>query len=468
MIKLTLSELVRAVNGEFLLGDPRGVINAVSIDTRSLRKGDYFFALSGKNFDGHNYLIQAIEKGAAGLVVSRKDIDIGNPFPAPPAIVCVKDTQAALGDLAAFLRRKWDIPVVAVTGSNGKTTTKEMLSSILRQKGPALSTSGNLNNQIGLPLTIFNLNKAHEFAIVEMGTSWPGEIGRLAKITAPDIGIITNIGMTHLENFKTDENVFKEKSELIDALPASGTAVLNADDPFLAKAAARLGKKAVTFGIENKADVTCKNLKLWPGNPAFELVVGGRAITTITLPVFGRFNVYNALAAAAAAWKLGMSPVFIKNGLESFVVPNMRMNVINLISGATLVVDAYNANPSSMQSAMRTFAESFQDRDKVAVLGDMLELGDASREEHKKLGQFVDMMPFSHVHFFGPMSVFAHAAVKEGKSTHHENKDHLINDIKNLVSSNTAVFFKASRGMHFEEIIDALLMDNESAGKLDL
>lgn len=469
MENLKLTELISAVNGEFLLGNPRSLVASISIDSRSLRKGDYFFALKGKNFDGHNHLIHAIEKGVSGLVVSKMDFDMGDPFPAPPSIILVKDTHKALGDLAAYYRNKWaKLPVISVTGSNGKTSTKEMIASILRQKGPTLSNTGNFNNQIGLPMTIFNLSLSHEFAVLEMGTSWPGEIKRLAEIASPTIGVITNIGSAHLENFRSQENVFTEKMSLIEALPSDGTAVLNADDPFLSAAITKLRKKAVTFGIDNPSTVTCKNLKLWPGNPTFDLLIEGRPVGNVILPVFGRFNVYNALAAAAAAHSLGIPPEAIRRGLESFVVPNMRMNVINLVSGLTLVVDAYNANPSSMKEALKTFVETFPDRDKIAVLGDMLELGDSAEPEHRKLGELLNTLPLNQSFLFGPMMEHAHNAVKDNKSKYFDNKDKLINELRSHISSNGVIFFKASRSMHFEEVIDVLLLENETMGKLSL
>ncbi|MFH1369328.1 MAG: UDP-N-acetylmuramoyl-tripeptide--D-alanyl-D-alanine ligase [Elusimicrobiota bacterium] len=457
MENIFLSELITAVKGEFLLGDPKSVISSISIDTRTLRKGDFYFAVKGRNYDGHNYLIQAIEKGVKGIVVSKKEIDIGNPFPAPPAIICVQDTQKALGDLAHYYRSKWKIPVIGITGSNGKTTAKEMLASILRQKGHAVSNAGNFNNQIGLPLTIFNLSLFHEYAVLEMGTSYPGEIQRLAEIASPTIGVITNIGSTHLENFITPENVFAEKYKLIESLPQGATAILNADDPFLSKAAATAKTEVITFGIEQKADVTCGNLKLWPGNPTFDLIAGGKKIISIILPVYGRFNVYNALAAAAVAWKLKMSPEMIRNGLETFIIPNMRMNVVNMMSGVTFVIDAYNANPTSMKEAARTFVETFPDRDKILVLGDMLELGPGSEQEHRDLGEFLGSLPLNQILLIGPMMKCAYSVLGQEKSKYFENKDDLVRELKGCITSRNVIFFKASRGMHFEEITDTLI-----------
>jgi UDP-N-acetylmuramoyl-tripeptide--D-alanyl-D-alanine ligase len=462
MENLSLAELVTAVKGEFLLGDPRSPVNAVSINTRTLRKGDFFFAVKGVNFDGHDFLKAAVEKGCYGLVVSKKDIDIGNPFPAPPAIVYVDDTVRALGDLAAYYRKKLAIRLTGITGSNGKTTTKEMLAAILRKKSPTLSNTGNLNNQIGLPLTLLNMTSEHRYAVIEMGTSFPGEIKRLASIASPDLGIITNIGQTHLEHFQTTENVFLEKRILVDSLPRESTAVLNADDPLLSALAEKLKDKAFTFGINNRADVTVRNVQMWPDKPKFDLVIEGKTVSNVKLPLHGRFNIYNALAAAAAAWKLGASPDEIKDGLASFVIPNMRMNVINLVSGVTLVVDAYNANPTSMHDALNAFIEAYPDKTKILVLGDMLELGKDAANEHQKLGDFINTLPLTQVLFTGTMMAGAHKSVRDHRSRYFENKDDLTRELRSMLIPGVAVFFKASRGMHFEEIVDSLLTEGDN------
>lgn len=462
MENVSLAELVTAVKGEFLLGDPRSQVNSVSINTRTLRKGDFFFAIKGSNFDGHDFLKTAVEKGCSGLVVSKKDIDIGNPFPAPPAIVLVDDTVRALGDLAAYWRRKTKAVVIGITGSNGKTTTKEMLASILRKTAPTLSTTGNLNNQIGLPMTLLNLSPDQRYAVIEMGTSFPGEIKRLAAIAAPDAGIITNIGQTHLENFKTQENIFLEKRELVDSLRKDGPAVLNADDPFLSTLASKLGDRAATFGINNRADAAARNIQMWPDKPKFDLLLAGKTIPNVTLPVHGRFNIYNALAAAAAAWKLGVPAEAVKEGLASFVIPNMRMNVINLVSGVTLVVDAYNANPTSMRDALNAFVEAYPDKTKILVLGDMLELGNDAAQAHHKLGEFINTLPLTQVLFTGGVSQNAHKAVRDHRSRYFENREDLTRELKTMLIPGVAVFFKASRGMHFEEIVDSLLSDGDN------
>lgn len=451
MENITLNELIGAVSGSFLLGDPHSVVNVVSIDTRTLRRGDYYFAIKGSHFDGHEFLKQAIEKQAGGLVISRKDIDLGNPFPAFPAIIQVADTTRALGELAAFYRRKWKIPVVGITGSNGKTTTKEMLASILRQSALTLSTTGNLNNLIGMPLTLLRLTSEYKYAVIEMGTSAFGEIKRLAEIAAPTIGIITNIGYTHLENFINLDGVLAEKKNLLDALPEDGCAVLNVDDLHLSKLVTRLHCDVVTFGMYKGAQVYADNVKLWPDKPSFELNMRGKT-TKISLPVYGKFNIMNALAAAAAAGRMGIDSDAIKRGLEQFSHPQMRMETHELSSGVMLINDAYNANPSSVRESVAGMVTAFPERPKVVVLGDMLELGAEAENFHARLGEFLAMQPLEKVFLYGPLMEAAARRLPPAVARHFLRMDDLEEGLRQALLSDAVVLIKGSRGMHLEEL----------------
>ncbi|MHB9154697.1 MAG: UDP-N-acetylmuramoyl-tripeptide--D-alanyl-D-alanine ligase [Endomicrobiales bacterium] len=455
-----LHELINAAKGEFLLGDPHSPVRTLSIDTRTIRSGDFFVALTGKNFDGHDFLRQAVEKRIAGVIVSRKDIDLGNPFPAFPAIVQVPDTTRALGDIAAYYRRKWQVPLAAVTGSNGKTTTKEMLASILSESGPTLCTHGNFNNQIGLPLTLLNLMPEHRYAVVEMGTSFPGEIRRLAEIALPTLGIVTNIGAAHLERLKDKEGVLREKSSLFDGLAYGGCAVLNADDPYLQGIVGSLKRECVTFGITGDAQVRARDIRLWPDKPSFELRINDRSVK-VRLSVHGKFNVYNALAAAAAAWHLGIGIETIKEGLEKFLPVLMRMETRELRSGITVINDAYNANPSSMREAIEGLVQSFPDREKIVVLGDMLELGNGAEEEHRLLGEFIASRPLSRICLFGPLMEKALEPLKGQRVRHYLRKEELEVDLKDALTPGTVVFFKASRGMRLEDAVEKLVAGEE-------
>jgi len=458
MEHIRLQELISAVQGEFLSGNPHADVAAIVTDGRTLRKGDYFLALAGKNFDGHDFLRQALENGADGIIVSRENLDLGNPFPNFPAIVRVKDTLKALGDIAAYNRRKFTIPVVGVTGSNGKTTTKDMLAAILNGKGRTLCSEGNYNNQIGLPQTLLHLDTSHRFAVVEMGSSFPGEIQRLAEITAPTMGIVTNIGSAHLENFKSQEGVFEEKTALFRSLPDDGCAIVNADDPFLRRVMLSLGKENVTYGIEKVAQVTAKNIKLWPDYPSFDLCIGPDSVN-VTLPVYGRFNVYNALAAAASAWKLGVGLDAIRTGLQGFIPSKMRMEVRRLISGTVFINDAYNANPVSVMESVESLVQTFPDREKVVVLGDMLELGLQAEAEHYKLGEFLASQPLSGIFLYGPLMEKAMLVLNNTSVKHFLEQDKLKAALKHAMPEGGVVLFKASRGMAIEKVADELFSE---------
>ena len=454
MENMFLNDLLAATGGKLLSGSPSARLENISIDSRSIKKGDFFIALKGKNFNGHNFLKEALVKGASGVAVSEKFEDYGSNK--AHAVVSVADTTLALGDLAAFYRRKWGTPLVAITGSNGKTTTKQMLYSILEQKGKTLSNPGNFNNQIGLPLTLLKISKDDKYIVVELGTSMPGEIGRLSGIAFPDIGIITNIGYTHLEDLKDREGVFAEKRELVNNLKKGGCAVLNGDDQFLKTLAGGTKHEKIVFGLDGKGDVRADKVQTVPGGIAFNLIVFCRAIP-VKLSVYGAFNVYNAMAAASAAWKLGVAPDLIRKGLETFSPARMRMEPLKLVSGAILINDAYNSNPSSVKESVKSFVEAFSGKEKIVVLGDMLELGPKSAEYHKELGQFLAGQPLEKIFFFGPLMKNAFSSIGIRGAFYFENKDELAAELRKNLTQSSAVLLKGSRGMALEEIIKTLL-----------
>lgn len=455
-----LYELVDAVNGEFLLGDPHFPVISVSTDTRTMHKGDYYIALKGENFDGHDFLKVAIEKEAKGIIISKNNVDLGKPFPYMPAIIRVDDTLKALGDLAGYYRRKYILPVIGITGSNGKTTVKEMTASVLNLRAPALSSAGNFNNQIGLPLTLLRLNQEFKYAVVEMGTSFPGEIARLSHIASPTIGAITNIGLAHLESFGDVEAVLAEKRLLLDSLPPKGFAVINNDDENLIRIKPSLKSRVKTFGLNKEADIYTSDLKLWPGCPSFKLHIGNKTIP-VELNVYGKFNVYNALAAAAICASADVDIELIKRGLERYSGYTMRMNVKTFVSGVTIVNDAYNANPASMRESISGLVQSFPDREKVVVLGDMLELGSKSKSEHQKLGGFLASQPLSQVFLYGEAMKDTFSSLTGSQTKYFKDKDELVMEIKNSLSSDMVIFFKASRAMKLEEVISKLFPEED-------
>jgi UDP-N-acetylmuramoyl-tripeptide--D-alanyl-D-alanine ligase len=381
-----LAEVLTATRGMLAtLGAwPRFV--GVTTDSRAVRPGELFVAIRGDSHDGHAFVGDAIARGAGGVVVERERVDPRLPC----SVVVVRDTLAALGHLAAFHRRRFAVRIVGITGSNGKTTTKEMLAGILTEalgSDALLRTVGTQNNLVGLPLTLLRLGEKERVVILEMGMNGPGEIWRLAEIAEPDAGVITCIAPAHLEGLGSIRGVAQAKAELYRRLRPSATAVVNADDPLVAEVAAAFPGRKVVFGTTASSptqvtgsDIVDRGLE----GLSLRLTVDGREMP-VRLGVPGRHNVTNALAAAAAAHALGVELESLCRGLETFRPPGMRMEVSRLPSGVTVLNDAYNANPASMAAALRTLAATRASR-RLAALGEMRELGDEAARAHRALG----------------------------------------------------------------------------------
>lgn len=452
-----LKDLIKAVKGKFLLGDPNLLVKSVSIDSRTVKRGQFYFAIKGKNFDGHDFIKECIEREAGGIVYSRDDIDLAKPFPRFPSIIKVDDTLAALGDLAKTYRKRCEkTKVVGITGSNGKTTTKEILASILGKKGKTVCNKGNLNNRLGLPLSVLKLQMDTEYAVFEMGTSLNGEIKTLTDIINPDAAIITNIGHSHLETFGSPAGVFKEKRALFDGVAADGFVVINADDEILRGISQKTYSKAITFGLYGGSDVYARNITLWSDKPNFELYIDGKAIEII-MPIQGKFNIVNALGAAAVAYGLGIKMEEIKAGIESFTPPAMRMESVETDNGTVLINDAYNANPSSLKEAISGVCESYPDSEINLVLGDMLELGEKSHEYHTEMGKFINDLPKIHnVYLLGKMSEYTKNAISKKSVYCASSREELFELLKKSNNTPKTVYlFKGSRGMKLEEVYDA-------------
>jgi len=448
-----VKDLIKAVNGKFLLGDPNLPVKSVSIDSRSVKKGQFFFAIKGKNYDGHDFIKEAVEKEVSGIVYSEDDADFANPFPKFPSIIKVPDTEEALGNLAKAYRQRFDaVKIAGITGSNGKTTTKEMLASILKRKGKTISNKGNFNNRIGLPMSVLEMKSEHKYAVFEMGTSVHGEIKILSEILRPNVGIITNIGFSHLETFNSPEGVFREKRALLDNIADDGFIVLNNDDEFLKKIPHNNYSKIITFALYGGADIYAKNISLWADKPSFELHTASGFIN-IEMPVKGKFNIMNALAASAAAVGLGFGLDDIKEGVENFTPPSMRMETVVLKSGVTLINDAYNANPSSVRESVQGVCESYIDREINLVLGDMLELGDKSSEYHFSLGEFLNSQRVKSIYLIGDMSLYTKEGLDKKVVYHAKDEEAMLKMLQRTPVNNKSVFlFKASRGMHLEKV----------------
>ncbi len=380
-------ELVSAIRGRLVAGRADRAIDVISTDTRRLPPGALFWALRGERFDGAAFVEEALAKGACGAVVPADAVPDARVWQGRDVVlIAAGDPLRALQEAAAAHRARFERPVVGVTGSNGKTTTKEMAAAILAQRGPVLKTEGNLNNHIGVPLTLFRLGAAHRAAVVELGINHPGEMTRLCEIARPTVGVITNVGHAHLEGFGGLDGVARAKGELFGALGADGVAVVNLDDPRIAALGAGLACRALTFGL-TAGDVRGRIMD--EGTRAgtrIEIRHGGARAECI-VPVVGRHNAANALAAAAVASALGVDLESVAKGLERFRPAAMRSELVTAPSGVVVFNDAYNANPSSMERALDTAGRLRGAGRVYAVLGDMLELGSGTESLHREVGR---------------------------------------------------------------------------------
>ncbi len=452
-----LRDLIKAVDGSFILGNPHLPVKNIGIDSRTIRQGQVFFAIKGKKLDGHDFIKEAVESKVSAIVYSKKDVDFKVFYTDLPSLVKVDDTSLALEKLAACYRRKFNVKAVAVTGSNGKTTTKEMLASIFAIRGKTLSNKGNFNNRIGVPLTVFNLTGDTEYAVFELGTSEPGEIKVLSDITKPHCGIITNIGESHMEFFKTPQNVLREKAGLIDGIDDDGFVVINNDNPYLKSYIPSISKKIITFGLYSGADVYAKNIRLWLDKPMFDMYIDSK-YETIELPIKGKFNIFNALAAGAAAYGMGFSLAEIKKGLKHFNPPQMRMQSYVLKNGATIINDAYNANPSSMKEAINSLAQSYPNKNIILVLGDMLELGENAVKYHSEIGRFINSLPYvKSIYLTGSLVSNIKNELTDKKSKYFMTKIIICEELMKELDENSVVFIKASRAMKLDAVYDEII-----------
>jgi UDP-N-acetylmuramoyl-tripeptide--D-alanyl-D-alanine ligase len=372
-------EMIARITGASLPEAGRSLrITGISTDSRNIKAGELFIPLRGERFDGHDYLLQAVRNGAGACL--SEEVIAGLAVP----VLLVKDSLRALGDIAAAVRMRLKGPLVGVTGSAGKTTTKEMLAAILARTGNGLKTAGNFNNLIGLPLTLLELNPEHQWAVIEMGTSALGEIERLTEIAAPDLGIITNIGPAHLETLKGLDGVARAKGELFAGLKG-GTAIVNLDDERVACLPIANGVRRLTFGLGAGAEVRGEEIREEKSSVSFTLALPTESYA-IRLNTVGRHNVHNALAAAAAAWVLGVAGDEIGRGLADFAPIPGRMNIFPLPCGGELLDDSYNANPLSVMAALATLDQKNGQGRRIAVLGDMLELGAEEVHFHAEIG----------------------------------------------------------------------------------
>ena len=441
----TIAEIAAATNGR-VIGPATGGVDGVSTDSRTVAPGQLFVPLRGEHFDGHTFLL-AEEQWLKSHVI-------------PEAVTCiaVKNTLRALGDLAASWRLRFEIPVIGVTGSNGKTTVKEMLATILEQSGAGLKTSGNLNNLIGLPRMMFQLRPEHRWAVLEMGMSEPGEIDRLAEITRPQVGVVLNALPAHLQSMGTVEAVAAAKGELLNRISDNGLAVVNADDPRVASLHQNPSARRISFGI-NRGEVRAKDIEILGLAGQRFLLVTPKGETTIHLKACGRHNIYNALAAAAALLdkvELGV----IAAGLEAFTPYKGRFQAEQL-DGITIIDDSYNSNPASVKAALETLSQVAAAGHRIAVLGDMLELGEYEIEAHLTVGALAASNA-DRLYLLGELMT-KHAAESarlagmpaEAVSccTDHEQIAH---ELYGSLRENDVILVKGSRGMTMERVATEL------------
>ena len=463
MITGKAKDCLEIVDGKLLRGEKTKVFRGVSINSRTLQEGELFVCIQGENFDGHNFQSDAIKKGAAGIILS----DLKS-FPEEmirkkngPFVIESRNTLQALQDLATHQRTKFPLQVVAITGTNGKSTTKEMVAAIIETKFKTLKTYGNFNNHIGLPLTLLRRRPEHEVGVLEMGMSAAGEIKRLAEIAKPNIGVITNISAGHLDQLKTVKEVQAAKGELFNSLDDKGTAIVNVDDPLVFELANSLRIKTITYGIEQSADVQASEIQnLGNKGFAFTAKIFNQSIP-IKLSQIGYCNIYNALAALATGHSLGISGTDMRKGLEQHhQIPQRNEQIY--FKGITIINDAYNANPQSMREALRTLSEIKTKGKRFFVIGDMLELGPLSETAHHSLGKEISLSNIDHLVTVGPLAGLAADSANKSIgqqlqirkfATHMKAVNYLLEKVK----KGDCLLIKGSRSARMENVIQEFI-----------
>jgi UDP-N-acetylmuramoyl-tripeptide--D-alanyl-D-alanine ligase len=459
---LTIDEVLKVTGGKLLQGKGAFSFQGISTDSRTVAEGELFVALKGPHFDGHHFALEALRKKAGGVLIEEGKVgDIRWNGYRSRAVIAVEDTLSALGNIARGWRRKYDTPLVALTGSNGKTTTKEMIAACLETTFPILKTKGNLNNLIGVPLTLLTLTEKERIVVLEMGMNVPGEIGRLAQIAEPDVGLITNIQTVHLEGMGSLERLQEEKGELFRRMRRDGTILVNQDDPRVVDLARDYPGQKITFGTEHPADVMAKEIRLHGAEgTSFTLILEGEALE-IHLRLLGRHFIPNALSAMAVACLFGVELDRAREALENFRPFPMRMEVIHLKNGGTLINDAYNANPQSTGVALETLAEAKGMGRAIAVLGDMLELGSFTNEAHEQIGKKVCDLSIDFLLAMGDEApIVVESAIRRGLPMERarvvESHSEAISLLRQMIQSGDWILIKGSRRMAMERIVEGL------------
>ncbi len=455
MQALTLRQLLEAVNGTLLgdFDDLDAQAVQVSTDSRNITPGCLFIPLEGERFDGHSFIQAALEAGGCLTARERESYLPGRFY------IKVRSTQRALWELARYYKKLFPIPFIAVTGSVGKTTTKDMTAAVLGARFCVHKTEGNFNNDIGVPLTLLRLEAQHEVCVVELGMDHAGEIDNLARLVEPDMALITNIGDAHIENLGSRENIFKAKCEIFPHLKRDGLAVLNGDDPLLASLEGTLAQRTVFVGEGEGLDYTARDLSSDGAGHLFCRVKTPRSQFEANIPALGSHMIYPTLMAAAVAEALGMAPDEIIRGIGAFLPTKMRMNIVRCKGDIVILNDAYNANPQSMRAAAAVLGDA-QGRRKVAVVGDMKELGPGSEQFHRAVGGYFAQSGADRLIAIGELARFMAEGAQEAglaQADYFPTLDAARNALSREVRAGVTILVKASRSMAFEKIVDFLL-----------
>ncbi len=462
------ADILNAVKGETICGDISRTFSTIATDSRLIREDEFFLAIRGETHDGHRFCDEVVRKGVKGVLIeSRMAASLPLSDWKQRDIICivVPNTLTALGQLAFYHRERSNVVLTAITGSNGKTTTRKMTAEVLSQRYCTHSTQGNLNNEIGLPLTLFKLVPEHRQSVVELGMNHSGEIRRLARICSPDIAVISNIGPAHIEFFGTLENIMRAKGELLEELAPDKTAVLNADDPYLMRLASERNGKIVLFGMSETAQIRAVNICELESETRFTLILpDGEAEIQLRIP--GQFMVSNALAAASVGWLNGLSGNEIKAGLEKFEPVAGRMNIIPLANDIYLIDDTYNANPGSMKAAIKTLNLLKKNGRAIFVAGDMRELGKYSHRLHEEIGAEAARSGIAKFYVTGQFAPnFADGAIVNGiaaKDVFIGTQTEIISALSHELTPGDRVLVKGSRAMAMEKIVQQLKLKFET------
>lgn len=454
MKHMSLKEIAVACGGVYYGSEEayHQEVTGVAIDSRKVEPGFLFVAVRGARVDGHVFIPQVMEKGAL-CAISEKRIE-GASYP----YILVNSSLQALKDLAEHYRKSLNIKVVGITGSVGKTSTKEMIASVLSQKYKVLKTEGNFNNEIGLPLTVFNIREEHQIAVLEMGISHFGDMEPLAKIARPDICVISNIGLAHIEALKSRDGILKEKTDMFRFITPNGTIILNGDDDKLSTVTQYKQIKPIFFGLNDQLEVYADHIqRLGLKGTACQVHLEGRTLD-LTIPIPGPHMVYNALAGVCVGAALGLSDKEICQGVANLVPISGRNNLIEK-HGLTILDDCYNANPVSMKASLEVL--TCANTRKVAILGDMFELGEEERSLHREVGEFAAQKGIDLIISIGELSKAIHeGAISvpdfKGTALHFDSKDAFFAEMSNIIKENDTILVKASHGMEFPEIIERL------------